>query len=433
MQYSDTYQGKPALSDYSSFQLRERLEHWRREISDAIHSGKTVVVFLPELYEVYVDTGRRQYSGTGRNRETTRIVDLYNNYKCLPFDLGPINSKGSAMMLTKGSEVLSSYWSEFAEYSNYRVRIEGQVSKPLVITKTGNKTVGALVKYKDSSGSILLLPYLDMESDDFYKETKDGELEWTKKGQEFGHRLLAAIIEIDNSLRHSGAITPTPQWAKVPDYQLPREATLSEEVLKIDEKIEKLQQQRQNIREQLANEGILRRLLFEKGPPLEEAILQALKLMGFSACNYKDSESEFDAVFESPEGRFLGEAEGKDNSAIGIDKLRQLEMNIHEDLEREQVNEPARGVLFGNAYRLLRLNERGTFFTEKCLKAAKRNSTVLVRTPDLFVVAQHLSGEMDESYAQECRKALLEAPGEIVQFPKPPQILRAKTEIKETG
>lgn len=30
--YADYYQGKPSLSDSSSFQLKECCEHWRREI-----------------------------------------------------------------------------------------------------------------------------------------------------------------------------------------------------------------------------------------------------------------------------------------------------------------------------------------------------------------------------------------------------------------
>jgi hypothetical protein len=47
-------------------------------------------------------------------------------------------------------------------------------------------------------------------------------------------------------------------------------------------------------------------------------------------------------VFESEEGRLIGEAEGKDNKAINVDKLRQLSMNIHEDIQREEVTTPAK-------------------------------------------------------------------------------------------
>ena len=78
--YGDFYQGKPSLSDSSSFQLKECCEHWRREIKQAVEAGKTVVIYLPSLFEVYVDTGERTYSGTGRNQKTTRHVALYSNY-----------------------------------------------------------------------------------------------------------------------------------------------------------------------------------------------------------------------------------------------------------------------------------------------------------------------------------------------------------------
>ena len=161
--------------------------------------------------------------------------------------------------------------------------------------------------------------------------------------------------------------------------------------------------------------------------------MDALDLLGFSASPYRDSESEFDAVFESKEGRFIGEAEGKDNKAINIDKLRQLDMNIHEDLSREEVGEPAKGVLFGNAFRLKPPNERDNFFTPKCISAAKRSGVALIRTPDLFAVAKHLKSRTDKRYATACRKAILAASGTFVRFPDIPEeeVKKAKHTTKE--
>jgi hypothetical protein len=92
------------------------------------------------------------------------------------------------------------------------------------------------------------------------------------------------------------------------------------------------------------------------------------------------------------EGRLIGEAEGKDNKAVNVDKLRQLSMNIHEDLQREEVISPAKGVLFGNGYRLQPIAEREAAFTEKCVSAALTSSTSLVATADLFRAAQYLAG-----------------------------------------
>src|SRR5579872_585266 len=83
-EYADGYQGKPSLSDTTSFALKEASEHWRREIKQAVETGKTVVVFLPPREEVFVATGEMRYAGTGRNARATRIVGLHSNYNALP-------------------------------------------------------------------------------------------------------------------------------------------------------------------------------------------------------------------------------------------------------------------------------------------------------------------------------------------------------------
>ena len=167
--------------------------------------------------------------------------------------------------------------------------------------------------------------------------------------------------------------------------------------------------------------GGLRRLLYEQGKQLEEAILEALVLFGFEATPYADAESQFDALFNSPEGRCLGEAEGKDNKAISVDKISQLERNLQEDFARDEIDDYAKGVLFGNAYRLIPVAQRGDFFTTKCVSAAKRGSIALVRTPDLFAPAKYLKEHSpDDQYAKQCRDAIFKSIGTLVVFPDPP-------------
>lgn len=138
--------------------------------------------------------------------------------------------------------------------------------------------------------------------------------------------------------------------------------------------------------------------------------------MGFAAAPFKESESEFDVVFESAEGRLIGEAEGKDSKAVNIDKLRQPSMNVHEDPQREEVSTPAKPVLFGNAFRLQPIAERPDPFTKKCHSAAASSSTALVHTPDLFFALQYLLENEDPDYAKECRRALLSTTGRVT-FP----------------
>ena len=111
---------------------------------------------------------------------------------------------------------------------------------------------------------------------------------------------------------------------------------------------------------------------------------------------------------------------------VNVDKLRQLEMNILEDYERDEVASLAKGVLFGNAYRLTEPTVRAEFFTNKCITAAKLKGVALVRTPDLFFIAQYLSNKEDENFARLCREAILSTSGEIVTFPTPPIVISTK-------
>jgi hypothetical protein len=120
-------------------------------------------------------------------------------------------------------------------------------------------------------------------------------------------------------------------------------------------------------------------------------------------------------VFTCPEGRLIGEAEGKDSKQINITKLRQLSTNILEDVEREDVVAPAKGVLFGNAQRLLKPSDREPFFTDKCISTALATSVALVSTVELFQVAKHQLVTQSEQFAGAVRRLMLMTNG-LVDF-----------------
>lgn len=415
LKYSETFQGKPCLSDDRSFQLKAQTEHWRREIKSAVDSGKLVVVYLTDLCEVSIATGEKQFSGTGRNQKVTRVVTDYNNYQSIPTQLRPVKTKGKEIKLSpKNSEAISTYWHEFGERSNYKVILGAEVS-PCLVTKNGDKPVGAILRSKNSSGALVLLPDIDFYPPEFFDEDE----EWSKEAKQFAEKYVSSIVALDKTLRNEGELTPEPEWAKGDQFKLFAEKTATQDLLKVESKLEIIQAEKEAVVEKLRQHGRLRNLLFEKGKPLEFAILDALKVLGFEVEQYADGESEFDAVFASKEGRLIGEVEGKDNKAINVDKLRQLALNIHEDLEREEVEEPAKGVLFGNPYRLQPLSDRSEPFTTKCLSASKTSSVALVFTPDLFAVAKYLSDNRDSRFSTKCRKALLSTSG-LVRFPELP-------------
>ncbi len=407
------YQGKPSLSESESFRLKERCEHWRREIKEAVDGGKTVVVFLSDLQEVFIDTGERQHSGTGRNQKVTRLVSPFKNYYCIQQKLEPVVTKGSAIKLSpRDSELVSSYWKEFESVSQYKVVLSATNIPACLLTKNGDKPVGALYRSNNSNGALLLAPDIDFEPKEFSKWKGETEV-WTAAANRFALRMVTAVVALHKALSNAGEVTPEPSWAATAGYALVEESRLAQDLLRAEEKLERSRKAKEAIVEKLRSCQRFRGLLFEKGKPLERVIIDGLKVLGFTAASFKNSNSEFDVVFECAEGRLLGEAEGKDNKPVNVDKLRQLAMNINEDLMREEVNMPAKGVLFGNGNRLVSPQERGSQFTDKCITAATAQSIALVATSDLFLSVRNLLNSPSDEYARACREALLTGTGPV--------------------
>jgi len=108
----ETYLGKRCLDDDSSFRLREAFKHWRRELSAAVEAGKIVFLVLSAPDTVYVGTGEKEYSGTGRNARTTRMVEPMTSYEAVPVNWSFQGTTGSEMMLLPEARLLAPYWDQ---------------------------------------------------------------------------------------------------------------------------------------------------------------------------------------------------------------------------------------------------------------------------------------------------------------------------------
>lgn len=418
-EYNLEWAGKSVLTHRSSFSRKSRVDHWRTEIAAAVNAGKLVVVYLVKPVEHCRFTGQTQHSGTGRSRVTTNVVADISSYDAVP-NLTKVTPKsGSSITLTKDGAFLSSYWKDFAAISTYEVEIDGAFNKVVLRAKAGDRIVGSAVHGK--SGAMLFLPPLQYDEERFIKETAAGEMVWTSEALKFGKRLVTALYGVADVLKRQGNQTPPPDWSLGQEFRLAVESDVEERISKCTQEITKLQERRVALSAKLQDAGLLRSLLFEQGKPLEHSILEAMRMLGFDAKAVVERDLEFDGVFVSPEGRCLGEAEGRDSKAINIDKFSQLERNINEDFARDGISKHAKGLLFGNASRLKPLNERGEFFTDKCISAARRIGAALIRTPDLFAPAKYLSeNPNDLDYAKRCRLAIFDAAGAVVSFPEPP-------------
>jgi hypothetical protein len=247
------YQGKPSLSENTSFRLRESASRWRQALRDAFDHGKTVFIFMSELQEVFVDTGQRQYSGTGRNRQTTQIVEPFNNYSILPLVFTELaSSRGKEIKPAKDLKVFAPYWAEFSSWSAYEVYFQSKSIAPLLVTRTGNKPVGGVVQDKSGAGkgSLVLLPTLNYNRAAFIERKGDKSV-WKKEALAFGQKLRASLLEIDKALTCGRQITPHPEWADQPIYRLTTERKLEAEITEKRNRLDEIQKQRSELLEQI--------------------------------------------------------------------------------------------------------------------------------------------------------------------------------------
>lgn len=324
-------------------------EHWQQQLLEAVDSRITVIIHLnkPDFIN------ERRMLGV-------------SSYSSLPVDINSSPTHGRDMVLhgTYQSR-FASYWKQFGEQSSYEVILPDEIGAPCIVTKRGAKPVGAGWKDEKSGGLLLLLPHLNFDGPRFVKSV-DGQLQFTTEARQFASRYIREIVELHKALRSESDETPPPAWLAADRFQLSSEAPLQKALQQAEQAIEKAQQNKEAAAAQLAAEGQLRNLLFAKGEPLEAAVLQSLHLLGFKADRHVDDQLEIDAIFESEEGRFIGEVTGKENSPVDATKLRQLSDNIFQDLEENEVEAPAKGILFGNAHLLEPPETRQEHFTKKC-------------------------------------------------------------------
>jgi hypothetical protein len=129
---------------------------------------------MPPVQEFFIATGERQFSGTGRNRQTTRVVKIYSNFNAIPPSLAPVNATGTGIKLVWiNTEVLTPYWSQFGNVSEYKVLLTLDRRHVCLTTKHGDRPVGAIYRSESSSGALVLLPDIDFHPKDFYKKNRE--------------------------------------------------------------------------------------------------------------------------------------------------------------------------------------------------------------------------------------------------------------------
>jgi len=400
-------------SDYENKILR-----LNKELIDYLHSGKTVFLILAEKKDFYLSNG----TSSPRKGQTNYNTYKKSNYSFLPINLGVLTSASGKAIEFSGNSMFSNFYREFKENLEYQLYIENKNDLQIIFTgKDKTKILGAV--YKIGIGHVVALPCLEYDEDKFIKYDEKGDKQfWTEDAIKFGYRLRDCLIAIDQKLTSDSEKTPTPKWANKKDFLLKNASIIEKIIEKNLKKVNEINLKNEQLEKEFVDKNSLKDLLFEQGKSLEKAVIKALIILGYHAENYNDGILEIDQVITSPENhRYIGECEGKDDKDINITKFRQLLESLNADFEREDVSEKAYGILFGNPQRLIEPNKRNLDFTKKCKVGANREKIALIKTVDLFFVAQYLSENKNEKFKKDCRDAIYKGLGEIVKFPQIPK------------
>lgn len=357
------------------------------EIELLLTNNKVVIVFIApvEFIELQKDSDPRSF-------------DTYSNYDFLPIDITFIYhnltaGKGGGrdtISLIKPNSIFSQYYNAFKHELTYMAYLEEKIDdQHHFLVNKSKRPVGFTLKTQN--GLIAFLPYPNYDP-----------------------RNEKLILNLKSCIKsYQRKPSDPPIW--VENYRFTQLEDLDLKIKNTQEKINQLEEDKQNLI--LEKQKITRynKLLYESGNELENIVIHAFKLFGFNAQNRKEGDLEHDIVFTSEEGKGIAEIEGKDKDAIKIDKLDQLNRVIYEDLNL--TGNLSAGILIGNAYRLTPPDERKDPFSEKVYKALKINSFGLLSTIEIYKAIKYiLDNPKDEVFKKMCREKILNVKGEAIKL-----------------
>jgi hypothetical protein len=352
-----SYRGLALLSEEQSPRLRRDLARRTNDFDEFLKLGRTIVAFLPGDVRVYIDSGERQHSGTGRNRQTTNVVKLMNIMEALPTKTPRAPSLGEAMQPAHSS--IGPLYRQTSDYWCYAsVFDEAEDLRPLLRVSGTTKLAAAQLDHE--SGSIILLPILftgapvegDADEDD-YEDDEEAEAGDATAAPTDAAADASSNDELDPEtvdkkvLEWLIAFTSSeevvwPAWAE--KYRFQTEVDRAPKILEHQAEIAKLQAGLDTLNSEQEIDQRWKLLVAGTGTAFEEAVAAALNQLGFDLEPTVPGRTDLRG--------FLGdtsvviETKGVTKSAAES-HCAQLEKWVAEDLE---AGRKSKGILIINAF-----------------------------------------------------------------------------------
>jgi hypothetical protein len=394
------FQGRPSLPDSASFQLRDDASRRLGEFRQLLKLGRTLILVVPRPESWNMDTGKREYSGTGRNRQVTRIVETMELERLLPVDLGLTAAQGTEIAPV-GSGPTTDFWRSQRKILYYDAYMSTPVGEPTMVIRGTDHVVGSIGRV--DGGLVVCLPQPNLSEPEWRWEDEDGndadEERLTVDPDE--ELFVGALLELLGQLRSSGEKLPA--WTS--DYALEREAdqfaalqAAGKRVARAQDKVAELEADLARLRERKA-------LFSGSGLGLEVAVEHALRALGFDVEHGAVGRTDRVIIWKGREA--VVEIKGVEKSAAEK-HAAQLQKWVSER-HAETGNEP-KGILVVNAWRNTPLADRGKpAFPDQMLGYAERQRHCLVT--GLQLLCAWADAEANPARRDELAASLLDTSG----------------------
>lgn len=368
------FNGLPRITDHDSTRLKKDLARRKNEIKEFLESGKNIIVIDGNDECVYCYSGNKTVSGTGRNAQTTYLVEDVHSSSLLPVKISSLNLTGKSVLFTnkKIIEILKKY----IDYIEYRTTYENIEDKNVLMTIKGTKKV---VSYYEKIGNGLLIFAPDLAFD---KTDHKKECILEKKYYNDLAKLNTVISQNEIDL---------PLYSK--KYLLPNEELMISDIEKSKDKLNKLMIDIGKKEAKLYDLQKQKIMFTGTGTPLEINSVENFKEMGFSIIKYDPDSVDEDIVIKYKEKIAVVEVKGVSGSATEKHTSQIVKWKSEYHIENDIL---PKGILLVNAFNEKELEKRHEYFPNQMLKYATHQEICLLTTIQLYNIKEHLKNNPNE-------------------------------------
>lgn len=368
------FNGLPRITDHDSTRLKKDLERRKSEIKEFLKSGKNIVVIDGNDECVYCYSGNKTVSGTGRNAQTTYLVEDVHSSSLLPVTISSLNLTGRSVFFT--NKKIIDIFNKYIDYIEYRTTYENVEDKNILMTIKGTKKV---ISYYEKIGNGLLIFAPDLAFD---KTDHKKECALEKKYYNDLTNLNTVISQNEIDL---------PLYSK--KYLLHNEELMISDIEKSKDKLNKLMidiEKKEAKLHELQNQKVM---FTGTGTPLEINSVENFKKMGFSIIKYDPNSVDEDIVIKYKEKVAVVEVKGVSGSATEKHTSQIVKWKSEYHIENDIL---PKGILLVNAFNEKELEKRQEYFPNQMLKYATHQEICFLTTIQLYNIKEYLKNNPNE-------------------------------------